>query len=127
MNPDNPYRPPDSSIEPPQQKPVNTIWWKIFFWITALMTTLTVAIIPLLGGLNLLDYLDLIIYLIALAGLYGFAFYKPIGQVLFWRYFFYILLFEAIIYSGILPFAGICRALRALSKAPGSPLRGPRR
>ena len=57
--------------------------------------------------LSFFDALDLMISIVGTVGLYGFAYYKPVGSVVFWRYFFYIVLFESLVYSLLLPMLGV--------------------
>ena len=38
--------------------------------------------------------------------MYGFVFSKPLGSVVFWRYFFYVALVETLIVLGIYPIFG---------------------
>jgi hypothetical protein len=104
----NPYQTPQSSLDSKPGKPNNTIWWKIFFGISAFFILLTVIMLPFMAS-TYMDYVDMIVSTIGVVGLFGFAFYKPIVNVVIWRYFFYIALVESIIYSGALVFMGIKR------------------
>lgn len=103
---DNPYRPPTADLGSGDRKPTNNIWWKIFFWISAVLMLLGVVTLPFIEGVTILDYADVILSVIAVVGLFGFAFYRPIGKVVFWRYFFYIVLLESIAYTLLLPAIG---------------------
>ena len=87
----------------------NSISWKVFFWINASLMLIATMSVPLVHNMNLLDYFDLSISLGCTLGLYGFAFYRPLYNILFWRYFFYLALFDFSLYSLILPTLDIPR------------------
>lgn len=105
----NPYEPPLSHLESSGGKPKNSIWWKLFFWISLLLTLMGVPGLAVTKGLTLLDYADFILSVMAVVGLYGFAYYKRIGNVVFWRYFFYATLIETLVFSLMFPLLGVPR------------------
>jgi hypothetical protein len=103
----NPYKRPEAPPEPAH--PINTIWWKLYFWLAAALTILSLLGMPSAEGFTVFDYVDFILSATALVGLYGFAYYERIGSVVFWRYFFYVALVESVFFSGILPAVGAKR------------------
>ncbi len=102
----NPYKQPEAPLPP---HPTNTIWWKLYFCLAAVLTILSLMGMPSLKTFTVFDYVDLILSAIAVVGLYGFAYYQRIGNVVFWRYFFYAALVESVFFSGILPAVGAKR------------------
>lgn len=106
---ENPYQPPKTSIGNVGGKPKNSIWWKAFFWLTLVLMLLSAISLPFIDGLNLFDYADFMLSVVSVVGLYGFCFYRRLGNVVFWRYFFYVVLVESIIFSIVLPIMEIPR------------------
>ena len=74
-----------------------------------MLTVLSLAAFPGLENLTLFDYVDFLLSLIALVGIFGFSYRKRIGTVVFWRYFFYAVLLETIVFIAVLPILGIPR------------------
>ncbi len=105
----NPYEPPEAEVEPGGAAPRNSVWWRVFFRLSAVMITLGILGVPFLTGLSTLDMIDFATSIVALVGLYGFAFYKPLGGVVFWRYFFYFMMLESILFIIVLPLSGATR------------------
>ncbi len=105
----DPYKPPDSNPNLPAPKPANSLGWRVFCWLNGLLMTLAIVALPQMPALTLLDTVDLAVSIVATVGLYGFAYYRPIQTALFWRYFFYLALFEALGYSVLLPLVGVQR------------------
>ena len=105
----NPYEPPEADLDPRDPVPKNSIWWRAFFSFAAVLMTLGILAIPFMSDLTLLDLIDFVASIIAFVGLFGFAYYKPIGSVVFWRYFFYFMLFESVVFIIVLPLIGATR------------------
>jgi hypothetical protein len=103
----NPHKRPEAPLEPAH--PINTIWWKLYFWLAAALTILSLLGMSSPGSFTVFDYVDFILSATAVVGLYGFGYYERIGNVVFWRYFFYVALVESVFFSGILPAAGVKR------------------
>ena len=99
----NPYQPPDSELEPGGPPPRNSTGWRVFFWVSAFLIGLGVLAVPLIDNLTLLDLVDFATSIVALVGLFGFAYYKPVGGVVFWRYFFYFAALESFVFIILLP------------------------
>jgi hypothetical protein len=108
MPSEDPYRPPTAALKD-SGPPRPNWWWKTFFWITLMLTILFAAAFPFLESLTAFDYVDFLLSVIALVGIFGFSHHKQIGRVVFWRYFFYIALLESIFFSVALPILGIPR------------------
>jgi len=108
---DNPYRPPESNLDFPVKQPKESIWWKVYFVLSMLMTLLAFVGVALVEALtvSIFDYVDSGLSLVALIGLFGFAFSIPIGKPYFWGYFFYLILVETLFYSLALPVSGVAR------------------
>ena len=105
----NPYKPPEAEIEPGGPAPRNTLWWRVFFSLSAIMVGLGILVVPFITGLGPLDIIDFAASIVAMIGVYGFAYYKRIGGVVFWRYFFYFMLLESILFIIVMPLAGANR------------------
>ena len=102
----NPYQPPDSELEPGGPPPRNSTGWRVFFWISAGLVGLGVLAVPFIDNLTLLDLVDFGTSIVAVVGLFGFAYYRRIGGVVFWRYFFYFALLESFVFVILLPLIG---------------------
>jgi len=103
---DNPYQSPSADLRPDEPRPKNSTWWKVFFWISAVGMLVVIIGIPFLESVSGFDYVDIFLSVVGTVGLFGFAFYKRIGKIVYWRYFFYLVLFESIFYSLALPLVG---------------------
>ena len=99
---------PMNNDHPPTLK-FDTLTWQAFFYVTTFLVTLNFAnaALVLKSNLSLFDYLDLAISGTATVGLYGLAFQKRIGRIVFWRYFFYIVAIETLIVTLIFPLLSI--------------------
>lgn len=106
MPEEDPYQPPEAPLvtQPVEQ---TSIWWKVLFWLTLLLMVLSTIGLPLIENLSWFDYLDYLLSIVATVGLFGFAFSRRIGTVVFWRYFFYVVLLESFIFSVLFPLFGI--------------------
>ena len=106
----NPYKPPQAPLEP-ESGPgsANTIWWKSYFWLTVVFAVLGLVGMSSLESSTVFDYIDFVISLTAVVGTYGFAYYKRVGNMVFWRYFFYVALLESVFFSAVLPAMGVKR------------------
>lgn len=60
------------------------IFWKIYFWFLLVVVGLLFGA-SLVLGLDMIKILDSPVSLIALAGLFGFAYQKTIGGSIFWK------------------------------------------
>ena len=49
----------------------------------------------------------MIVAIVSLGGLYGFAYYKPLINVVFWRYFFYVALLDLLLQFFVLPLLSV--------------------
>ena len=105
----NPYKPPDSPLSDSAGKPGRSAWWKGFFWLSAAFTLLSLPALATSKVLTPLDYADCVFTLIALVGLYGYSYSKRIGDVVFWRYFFYAALLETAVFTLVFPLVGVPR------------------
>jgi hypothetical protein len=103
---EGPSRPPKSDLNSDGQHQQNSPGWRLFFWVSAILMALVIVFVPLVDALSLFDWIDLGFSIVGTVGLYGFAYYKPLGSMIFWRYFFYAVLVESFIYSIVLPLAG---------------------
>lgn len=68
---------------------------------------MTSLIVPFMEGLSAFDYLDFVASIVSTVGLYGFAFYKRIGDVVFWKYFFLFVFVESVVISIVFPTVGL--------------------
>ena len=98
-----------SSSPAPAGRPTNSTGWKVFFWLMTLLTYFGVRQMPTFDNLSLIELIDLIFTVITLAGMFGFAYYRALLNVVFWRYFFYALLLDMVILSIVYPLLGLSR------------------
>jgi hypothetical protein len=84
----------------------NSLGWRVFFWISAVLMSLVLSFMSF-ELLSPFDWIDVLVSVIGTVGLYGFAYYRPVASVVFWRYFFYIVLIESLVYTFVLPVMGV--------------------
>ena len=69
--------------------------WKIYFWIAAVVTVLSaigrVYLLTTRGVVTAYDLVESLIALVALVGLYGFAYQTPIAAPILWKFVFVLL------------------------------------
>lgn len=96
--------------QPPSPSPSQSSYaWKVFFWINATLMALALLNLPFIKNMSPLDYIDFALSLAATVGLYGFAFAQAVGTVVFWRYLFYAVFIDVIVYALLLPLFGVPR------------------
>lgn len=105
----DPYKTPDSDLALDKVQKPKTIWWKVFFFLSALTMILGIAGLLAMEGtiFSYLEWFDLATSTIGFVGLFGLAFNVAIGKQYFWKYFFYFTLISTLIYLIIFPLAGI--------------------
>ena len=105
----NPYQAPDSDLSVDTVQMPKTIWWKVFFFFSCLLTLLVIAGIVFAETIpaSLLEFLDFTISIIGFVGLFGLAFNRAIGRQNFWKYFFYFNILVSIVVFVFFPIAGI--------------------
>jgi len=91
----------------PYRPPVPSFWWRLFFGFDCLLVAINILNVPFVEEIGIVETLDFIVTNIAFIGLCGFIFSKPIGSVIFWRYFFYGALLESILVLVIYPLLGL--------------------
>ena len=106
---EHPYRPPQAPLGNSEPPTSNTLGWKIFFWALAMLTLMAMGALPPLGALSIFDKVDLALTIVTLIGIFGFAYYHPVLNVVFWRYFFYVVLFDVFLLSVVFPLLGVPR------------------
>ena len=75
--------------------------WKIYFWVFLLILLIGYAVI-FLGSPSIWDFLDVIISLIAISGLFSYAYQKKILSCNFWKAWLFVIFFWDIIYNLLL-------------------------
>lgn len=92
----DPYKPPgsDPNNSPPT---INSAAWIVVSVMWVLITALGLVTIPYSKSFTVFDLLSHSVNVVASVGLLGFAFYKPIYQVAFWRYFFYVAILDFVV------------------------------
>ena len=93
----------------PAGKPTNSTGWKVFFWLITLLAYFGMRQLPAFDNLSLIELIDLILTVITLVGIFGFAYYRALLNMVFWRYFFYALLIDMVILSVFYPLLGFSR------------------
>lgn len=67
------------------------MWWKIYFWITIVELVLQFLGLFVNPGIRIATQIAImIVFAIAVVGMYGFAFHKKLATQLFWQYFTWI-------------------------------------
>lgn len=84
---ENVYAPPRADLGKEEAGPPRRRGWTVYLWIIAPLTAVSLAYLWLTGNPRLLDLADLLSIVAGLAGLYGYAYRKRIGDVRFWRAF----------------------------------------
>ena len=79
----------ESNLDTPRHIERESIWWKIYSVLSIILILLAIAGIALTGSLSvsIFDYVDFGLSLVAMIGLFGFAFSKPIAKFRVWRVF----------------------------------------
>ncbi len=96
-------------IEIHSSKSVSTVFFKLFFWITVVLLSLSTVSLLSLQTATFIDRIDLFLSILATFGLFGVAYSKALITVVFWRYFFYFGIIETFVYSIMLPIVGFNR------------------
>lgn len=102
----NPYEPPESKVGERQRTSRRIYFWKAYFVFSVYAAIVSSVYIPTISSLNYVDVLDFAISLIAVVGIYGFVYSVRIGDVVLWRYFFYLALLESVVFCLLLPLLG---------------------
>jgi len=101
---EDPFRPPNSDVDDKAKKtPHPSAAWRVFFGFNCLLITLNILFIPLVEAVGFFEIIDFTFTNLAFVGLYGFIFLKPIGKVVFWRYFFYAAIVENFLVLVVFP------------------------
>lgn len=79
----NPYQAPESDLGNKGEFK-RSIWWKIYFFFITILSALGMVSLFAVPGAGITEYINLAIWLIATAGLFGFVFVKPIHKPEFW-------------------------------------------
>ncbi len=101
----DPYKSPDSDVgnngnaQPPQPNAL----WRAFFGFNCLLIVLNILFVPFIEELGMMEVIDFTFTNLVFVGLCGFIFSKSIGNVVFWRYFFYAALIESFIVLILFP------------------------
>jgi hypothetical protein len=78
---------------------MKTIWWKVYFWLnTALLAFVIIAEFSYPTAPPGLFIADVVIYVLALIGVYAFISRKPFFTTIFWKYFFWFNIVYALVY-----------------------------
>lgn len=101
MNND-PYKPPNSNTDNGNTQPPSALW-RVFFGFNCMLIVLNILVVPFVEDLGLMEIIDFTFTNLVFVGLCGFIFSKPIGKVVFWRYFFYAAMIEAFIVLLLFP------------------------
>lgn len=76
----------------------STMWWRIYFWIILLINIFFSFDYLRHQNWNLRDFLYFLSFIIYPLGIYSFVFRKKIFSKLFWKFFFWISIFDTITY-----------------------------
>ncbi len=102
---ENPYRTPGAELTQGGDAALagTHLGWKIFFWIALVMIVLGTFSVVFVPAMTPLDWIDLAVSIVALAGLGGLAFQKGLGPRRFWVLFFAFCVLWNIVYAVALP------------------------
>lgn len=98
---------PKSNASNRCQYPPASLAWRLFFGLNCFFISINILSVPLFPSIGVLEIIDFTFTNIAFIGLCGFIFRKPWGSLVFWRYFFYAAMLEAVIVLLIFPVIGI--------------------
>ena len=87
--------------------PPASLAWRLFFGLNCFFVVVNILSIPLLPSVGVIEIVDFTFTNVMFIGLCGFIFRKPLGSVVFWRYFFYANIMEAMVVLLIFPIAGV--------------------
>jgi hypothetical protein len=102
----NPYEPPESKVGERQRTSRYVYLWKAYFVFSLYAAIVSSVYVPTISSLSYFDVLDFAISLVAVVGIYGFVYSVKVGNVVLWRYFFYLALIESVIFCLFLPLFG---------------------
>ena len=94
----NPYQAPRSDIDNGEIKQ-RSVLWKIYFFLITILSFVGMGSFILSSGAGIVDYAELILLIIATAGLYGFAFRKKVLAPGFWIPFLILYFVAGVIYE----------------------------
>ncbi|WP_078120894.1 hypothetical protein [Thiosocius teredinicola] len=92
----DPCRPPKADLDYHAVE-TRSVWWKVYFLVILVLTAVTSFWELVEWNLAWYDYVGTATMLIALLGVFGFAFCKRIASPRFWRAYFYVLLLTDIV------------------------------
>lgn len=95
---------PGGGAKPPTHP---SVLWRLFFGFNCLLIVLNILSVPYIQSIGLMEIIDFTFTNTLFIALCGFMFLKPLGSVIFWRYFFYAAFLEAIIVLLIFPAIGV--------------------
>ena len=87
----------------PKPSLVTQLAWRIFYVFNCFLVFLQVASLPAVPVFGVMEVLDLVVSLALFVALSGFVFFKGIGAVIYWRYFFYVALVEVVVVLVVFP------------------------
>lgn len=96
--------------EPPTQSkpnPSQELVWRLFYVFSCILILDQFAYLPDVESFGVMELIDLVVSALLFVALTGFVFYKPIGTVIFWRYFFYVALGEVTLVLVFFPLLNI--------------------
>lgn len=99
---ENPYSSPESDLgsgSPTTTK--RSIWWKIYFFVISILSFLGMTTFLLSDGAGIIDYLELLLLIVATAGLFGFVFSKKVLFAKFWLPFLIIYFVTGLFYESL--------------------------
>ncbi|MGQ9424773.1 hypothetical protein ACXYTJ_02350 [Gilvimarinus sp. F26214L] len=105
----NPFEPPGSKVSEKRASQRYQFLWKGYFIFSLYVAIATSVYVPTMRQLSYMDVLDFGVTLVSVLGIYGFTYAVRLYNVVFWRYFFYLALFEAIAFCFFLPLLGVPR------------------
>jgi hypothetical protein len=95
---ENPYQTPSSNIDQGEIHK-RSVFWKIYFFIITILSFSGMTSFLLSSDAGVVDYVELVLLIIATAGLYGFVFNKKVFKPGFWIPFLIFYLISGIIYE----------------------------
>lgn len=95
---DNPYETPKSDIDTGEIGN-RSIWWKIYFFAITILSFTGMYSLLNSAGAGIVDYAELLLLVIATAGLFGFVFSKRILTASFWIPFLVFYIITGLVYE----------------------------
>ncbi|MCM8857900.1 MAG: hypothetical protein LC541_20020 [Candidatus Thiodiazotropha sp.] len=99
---ENPYSSPESDLGAEASDITKrSIWWKIYFFVITTLSFLGMATFLVSNDVGFIDYLELMLLIVATAGLFGFVFSRKVLFPKFWLPFLVVYFVAGLFYESL--------------------------